>query len=71
LCPKVIGIARESSQNWRQDNSVNWQLAGDLGYGFGWKLAIGSVAPYYTGWTTMFIPELCTQRASRAVVPFG
>jgi hypothetical protein len=45
-----VGLAY-NSQNWRQDNSVNWQLAGDLGYGFGWKLAIGSITPYYTGWT--------------------
>jgi hypothetical protein len=38
------------SQNWRQDNGVNWQLGTDVGYGFGWKLLIGSVTPFYTGY---------------------
>jgi RHS repeat-associated protein len=38
-----------TSQNWRQDDGVNWQLAEDVGYGFGWRLQIGSVAPYYQG----------------------
>ncbi len=36
------------SQNWRQDNGVNWQLGNDVGYGFGWKALIGSITPYYT-----------------------
>jgi hypothetical protein len=38
------------SQNWRQDNGVNWELGTDVGYGFGWKLLIGSITPYYTGY---------------------
>ena len=36
------------SQNWRQDNGVNWKLGNDVGYGFGWKMLIGSITPYYT-----------------------
>ena len=35
------------SQNWRQDNGVNWLLGTDVGYGFGWKLLAGSITPYY------------------------
>ena len=37
-----------NSQNWRQDNGVNWELATDAGFGFGWKLLIGSITPYYS-----------------------
>jgi hypothetical protein len=37
-----------NSQNWRNDNGVNWQLGTDVGYGFGWKLLIGSITPYYS-----------------------
>ena len=40
-----------NSQNWRQDNGVNWQLGSDTGYGFGWRMAIGSITPYYANWT--------------------
>ncbi|HZL56589.1 MAG TPA: hypothetical protein VFC21_05900, partial [Bryobacteraceae bacterium] len=36
-----------NSQNWRQDSGVNWQLGFDVGFGFGWKMLIGSVTPYY------------------------
>jgi hypothetical protein len=36
-----------NSQNWRQDSGVNWQLGYDVGYGFGWKMLIGSITPYY------------------------
>lgn len=36
-----------NSQNWRQDNGANWQLGYDVGFGFGWKLLIGSLTPYY------------------------
>ncbi len=39
-----------NSQNWRQDSGFNWQLAGDIGYGVGWKLQFGSLTPYYTNW---------------------
>jgi len=44
-----VGIAY-NSQNWRQDSSTNWELGDDVGYGFGWKLQIGSITPYYKGW---------------------
>jgi hypothetical protein len=37
-----------NSQNWRQDNSVNWMLGADVGYGFGWRLSFGSITPFYT-----------------------
>jgi len=39
-----------NSQNWRQDNGTNWQLGTDVGYGFGWKMQIGSITPYYAGY---------------------
>ena len=29
---------------------MNWKLGGDVGFGFGWKLLIGSVTPYYTNY---------------------
>ena len=39
-----------NSQNWRRDaGGVDWQLGHDVGYGFGWKLLIGSITPFYTG----------------------
>ena len=37
-----------NSQNWRQDNGANLKLGGDVGYGFGWQMQIGSVTPYTT-----------------------
>jgi hypothetical protein len=40
-----------NSQNWRQDNGLNWQLGGDVGFGFGWTAQIGSITPYYANWT--------------------
>jgi hypothetical protein len=36
------------SQNWRQDNGANWNLGADVGFGYGWKMLIGSITPYYT-----------------------
>ena len=39
-----------NSQNWRQDSGTNWELGDDTGNGFGWKVQIGSVTPYYKGW---------------------
>lgn len=44
-----VGMVYDS-QNWRQDNGVNWKLGTDVGYGFGWKLLIGSITPYYTSY---------------------
>jgi RHS repeat-associated protein len=46
-----IGLSY-NSQNWLQDNGVNWQLSDDVGYGFGWKLQIGSITPYYASATS-------------------
>ena len=40
-----------NSQNWRQDGGANWRLGGDVGYGFGWRMAFGSITPYYANWT--------------------
>ena len=37
-----------NSQNWRQDNGVNWKLGNDVGFGYGWQMLIGSITPYYT-----------------------
>lgn len=39
-----------NSQNWRQDAGTNWQLGSDVGYGYGWKIQLGSITPYYLGW---------------------
>ncbi len=39
-----------NSQNWRQDNGVNWNLGYDVGFGYGWQMLIGSVTPYYPNW---------------------
>jgi RHS repeat-associated protein len=36
-----------NSQNWRKDNATTWKIGADLGYGFGWRLAAGSVIPVY------------------------
>ena len=37
-----------NSQNWRQDNGVNWNLGADVGFGYGWQMLIGSITPYHT-----------------------
>ena len=37
-----------NSQQWRLDNNVVWKLGTDVGYGFGWKLLVGSITPYWT-----------------------
>jgi len=34
-----------NSQNWRHDNAGDWLLGQDVGFGFGWKLLVGSIAP--------------------------
>jgi YD repeat-containing protein len=39
-----------NAQNWRQDNGANWQLGSDVGFGFGWRMTIGSITPYYIYW---------------------
>jgi hypothetical protein len=43
-----IGISY-NSQNWSLDGGGTWQDGADVGYGFGWRAAIGSVTPYWTG----------------------
>ena len=35
--------------NWRQENGVNLKVGGDVGYGFGWQMQIGSITPYSSG----------------------
>lgn len=44
-----------NSQNWRLDQQqspgTHWKLGADVGYGFGWKLQIGSITPFWNaGW---------------------
>ena len=42
-----------NSQNWRQDSGTNWNLGTDVGFGYGWRMQIGSITPYYNlGWTS-------------------
>ena len=38
-----------NSQNWRQDTGGIWQIGIDTGYGYGWRLQAGSLAPLYNG----------------------
>ena len=40
-----------NSQNWRKDNGTTWELASDVGYGYGWRLMAGSLIAY---WSDMF-----------------
>ena len=37
-----------NSLNWRQDSGGTWQLGADVGYGYGWKLMVGSLLSYST-----------------------
>ena len=37
-----------NSQMWRQDPGGVWKLGKDVGYGFGWKLQLGSITPYWS-----------------------
>ena len=37
-----------NSQVWRQDPGGVWRLGGDVGYGFGWRLAAGSLAAIWS-----------------------
>jgi hypothetical protein len=40
-----------NSQNWRFDTvgsgGLTWKLGRDVGYGYGWKLQVGSITPYW------------------------
>jgi RHS repeat-associated protein len=41
-----------NSQLWREDANGTWNLGGDVGFGYGWRLLIGSITPVYNGvWT--------------------
>ena len=41
-----------NSQLWREDANGIWNLGGDVGFGYGWRLLIGSIMPVYNGvWT--------------------
>ena len=45
-----IGISY-NSQNWRLDtNGSPWKLGDDVGFGFGWKLQIGSLTAFYSSY---------------------
>ena len=44
-----------NSQNWHQSNGQTWLDGQDVGYGFGWKVLAGSLAPIYKDyWTINF-----------------
>ena len=30
---------------------MNWQLGAEVGYGYGWRMGIGSITPYFQDWT--------------------
>jgi len=42
-------ILSYNSQNWRKDSGGTWQTGADIGYGFGWRLQIGSITPVWSG----------------------
>jgi RHS repeat-associated protein len=37
-----------NSQLWRLDSGGTWNLGKDVGYGWGWRLMAGSIAPYWS-----------------------
>jgi len=37
-----------NSQLWRLDSGGTWNLGKDVGYGYGWRLMAGSIAPYWS-----------------------
>ncbi len=39
-----------NSQVWRQDPGGTWNFGVDAGFGYGWKMQGGSLAPVYAGW---------------------
>ncbi len=39
-----------NSQLWRQDPGGTWNFGVDTGFGYGWKMQGGSLAPVYAGW---------------------
>jgi hypothetical protein len=42
-----------NSQMWRKDAGGTWLLGRDVGYGIGWQLQAGALAPYYTDFWTL------------------
>ncbi|MEZ5403660.1 MAG: RHS repeat-associated core domain-containing protein [Bryobacteraceae bacterium] len=40
-----------NSQVWRRYSNVDWKMGRDAGYGFGWRLLVGSITPY---WATYY-----------------
>jgi RHS repeat-associated protein len=38
-----------NGQIWRKDNTIVKRLAGDLGYGHGWRLQAGAITPIWNG----------------------
>ncbi len=37
-----------NSQMWRQDSGGTWGYGADVGFGFGWRLMVGSIAAYWS-----------------------
>ncbi|MFN0104740.1 MAG: hypothetical protein ACKV2U_21960 [Bryobacteraceae bacterium] len=42
-----------NSQNWRKDSGGIWMLGADVGFGWGWKMLVGSLTPVYSSWWTV------------------
>ncbi len=42
-----------NSLNWRKDNNLVWKLGTDVGFGWGWKMMVGSLTPVYADWWTV------------------
>ena len=42
-----------NSQLWRQDTAGDWRFGKDVGYGFGWRLMLGSITPYWSDFFTL------------------
>ncbi|MCC6539427.1 MAG: hypothetical protein IT162_17885, partial [Bryobacterales bacterium] len=38
-----------NSQNWRKNGANTFKIGADVGYGFGWRLAAGSIFPVWNG----------------------
>ncbi len=36
-----------NSQNWRQDGATSWNLGEHAGYGYGWRVLVGSLTPVW------------------------
>ena len=49
-----VGFALSyNSQLWRKDGSTTTKLGKDVGYGFGWRLMAGSIAPFWSDQQTL------------------